>query len=377
MKLFRSLLVAPATIGLLAPLSASATEVNLNAISNYSDENIEVDINEFKSLPNNNLLLSGGEGLVDSDDHDGGFSETTTASFSVDAVLGAVDGTTNESTSFDYQMNIGLSTSFTGEDSLDVTIDVGGASSSSTTSSAAMLNLQATGTAMNVDGITYSFPLGGTTVLVGDTTDISSVFTGACVYSAFTDQVSNCGTGSSVGVGGKGVTVAASYAFDSGFSLAGGVSSTKTDILTEEGADLYGIEGAYTTDSYGVSVAYVSDDGATSAETTYWGVQAFYSPEGSFPSISVGYETEETSGTEKSGYFVGLSWAEVGPGSVNVGLATNENYTDSATEYLTYEASYSYPVNDGITVTPGVFIKETASTRDDETGFVVKTSFSF
>ena len=27
--------------------------------------------------------------------------------------------------SFDYQMNIGLSTSFTGEDSLDVTIDVG------------------------------------------------------------------------------------------------------------------------------------------------------------------------------------------------------------------------------------------------------------
>ena len=30
--------------------------------------------------------------------------------------------------SFDYQMNIGLSTSFTGEDSLDVTIDVGGTS---------------------------------------------------------------------------------------------------------------------------------------------------------------------------------------------------------------------------------------------------------
>ena len=37
MKLFKSLLVAPATLGLLAPMNANATEVNLNEISNYSD----------------------------------------------------------------------------------------------------------------------------------------------------------------------------------------------------------------------------------------------------------------------------------------------------------------------------------------------------
>ena len=92
MKLFKSLLVAPATLGLLAPFSANATEVNFNAISNYSDEEIEIDINSFKPKSNENLLLSGGEGLVDSHSHDGGFSETTTASFSVDTVLGAIDG---------------------------------------------------------------------------------------------------------------------------------------------------------------------------------------------------------------------------------------------------------------------------------------------
>ena len=34
MKLFKSLLVAPAALGLLAPISASASEVNLNDISN-------------------------------------------------------------------------------------------------------------------------------------------------------------------------------------------------------------------------------------------------------------------------------------------------------------------------------------------------------
>ena len=65
MKLFHSLLVAPATLGLLAPLSANATEVNLNEISNYSDvESIEF-ANSFNNDESNlNPLLAGGEGLI-------------------------------------------------------------------------------------------------------------------------------------------------------------------------------------------------------------------------------------------------------------------------------------------------------------------------
>ncbi len=43
MKIFQRLLVAPAALGFLAPISASANEVNLNEISNYSDiEDIEL-----------------------------------------------------------------------------------------------------------------------------------------------------------------------------------------------------------------------------------------------------------------------------------------------------------------------------------------------
>ena len=381
MKLFKSLLVAPATLGLLAPMTATASEVNFNAISNYSDEMIGIDIKSFTDSSNNTLLLSGGEGLVDTDDHDGGFSETTTASFSVDTVIGAVDGgnDSTEAMSFDYQMNIGLSTSFTGEDSLDVTIDIGGTGASATgTEAAQIMGYQKTGDKLTVDGITYTFPVGGATVVIGDTTDISSTFTGACAYSAFTDATpDDCGTGNSLGVGGNGVTASVGYTFDSGFSLAGGVSSTETAIMTKEGTDTYGIEAAYTADSYGVAVAYVSVDNAASDETTYWGVNAFYAPESEgLPSISVGVETEETSGVDESGYFVGLTWPEVGPGSVSLGLATQENYKDSETELLIYEASYSYPINDGMTVTPGVFIKE-ASSGDDDTGILVKTSFSF
>jgi len=264
-------------------------------------------------------------------------------------------------------MNIGLSTSFTGEDSLDVTIDVGGTGASATgTEAAQIMGYQKTGDAMVVDGITYSFPVGGATVVLGDTTDISSTFTGACAYSAFTDSTpDDCGTGNSLGVGGNGVTASIGYAFDSGFSLAGGVSSTETAIMTKEGTDTYGIEAAYTADTYGVAVAYVSKDNSTSAETTYWGVNGFYNFD--LASISVGVETEETSGVDESGYFVGLTFPEVGPGSVNVGLATQENYKDSQTELLIYEASYSYALNDGMTITPGVYIKEAAAGTEDDT----------
>ena len=42
-----------------------------------------------------------------------------------------------------------------------------------------------------------------------------------------------------------------------------------------------------------------------------------------------------------------------------------------------YEAFYSYELNDGMTITPLVYTKEFASGTDDETGLMVKTSFSF
>ena len=378
MKLFKQLLVAPAALGLLAPISASASEVNFDAISSYSEDVVEVDLNSFKPLSSKETLLSGGEGLVDtvdSNDPDGSFSETTTASFGVDFVVGAVDGGSTEKTTFDYQMGIGLETSFTGEDSLGIAIDIGGgtadtATETNQTAVGSIMGLDATTDVMTVDGVAYSFPLGGTTILVGDNTDISGVYTGACSYSAFTDYMGNCGTGSSVGVGGNGATAAVSYAFDGGFSLAGGISSDPTSILTEEGSDIFGIEAAYTGDSYGVSLAY-SDAEAT----TYWGVNGTYSFDAL--SVSVGLESENPDSSDTAtGFFIGLSFPEVGPGSVDVGMGTTANFTDDQTETYVYEASYSYPLNDGMTVTPGVYTKEIDG-ADDETGVIVKTSFSF
>ena len=365
MKLFQHLLVAPAALGFLAPLSVSASEVNLEAISNYSNDNLELDGNTFRQESSNDILLSGGEGLVDTFDFSGGFSDTTTASFGVDFLVGAVDGASTEATQFTYQMGIGLETSFTGDDLLSATIDIGG--TGGVISGSTGLNFDDTTDALTLDGLTYTFPVGDATVMVGDNTDISAVYTGACAYSAFTDVLSNCGTGSSIGVGNSGVTAAAAYTFDSGFSLAGGVSSDPAKILTEEGTDIYGLEAAYTGDSYGLSVAYADNE-----SSTFWGVNGNYAFD--FVTLSAGVESEDPGSSTKTGFFVGLSFPEVGEGSLDIGMGTKANYASSETEYYVYEASYSYPINDGMTITPGVYIREGST---DETGFAVKTSFSF
>jgi hypothetical protein len=318
-----------------------------------------------KKKTNKNRGTRGGEGLVDGDDSNGSFSETTTASFNVDTVIGFVDGVASSgSTSFNYQFNIGLETSFTGEDSLAAKIDIGNTSQSKL---GEIMDFDDTSDVLTLDGLTYTFPVGGATVVVGDNTDISAVYTGACSYTAFTDYMSDCGTGNSVGVGGNGVTAAMSYAFDSGFSLAGGVSSGPEKL----GVDTYGIEAAYSADSYGVAVAYSDVE-----STTYWGVNAYYTFD-DVASLSVGYETKSVEGSDSSsGFFVGLTFPELGPGSLNIAAATAGLFTDSDTEYYTYEASYAYPVNDGMTITPGVFIQETSG-DDNFTGVAVKTSFSF
>ena len=79
-----------------------------------------------------------------------------------------------------YGFQIDLSTSFTGEDSLDVSLDGGNSGGA-----AAELDLNSTtDEALTVDGISYTFPIGDkVTAFVGDNTD-GSFFTAQLVYTA-------------------------------------------------------------------------------------------------------------------------------------------------------------------------------------------------
>ena len=381
MKLFQRLLVAPAALGLLAPISANANEVNLNEISNYSDvENIEL-ANTFN---NNELsestLLAGGEGLVDDHSHDGSFSSTTSASFSVDMAIGSVDANTSTeaiTTAYGYQMD--LSTSFTGEDTLAVAIKAGDGSAGN---SLAELDLNDTGDVLTVDGITYSFPVGDKlTVLVGDSTSGSALYSTACVYGGFTNTLDDCGNFSSAFVAtGHDDSAGFSAAYDIGSGFTGAVGyqgqgATTSGLATTEGTDFYGGQLTYTADSYGASVTYANLDTATA-----WGLNGYYTFASNLPSISVGYEFTENEGTavDQTQWFAGLQWDEIGSGSLGIAAGTKGPQNDGGTEEMAYEAFYAYSVNDSMTITPAVFILENNGTGEyDETGVVVKTSFSF
>ena len=365
MKLFQRLLVAPAALGLLAPISANANEVNLNEISNYS--NVE-SIDFVNSFNNDGLkespLLAGGEGLVDTPADS--FSSTTSASFGSTFYVGTIDeGADGGVTTFTYDFGMGLSTSFTGEDSLDVAVLGGNAN---TTAVDGVMGGDGSGDVLTLDGISYTFPLGGFTVIAGDGVGVDDLNTGACAYSAFTDTISDCGTSN---VGGEADSaVAASYDFGNGFTVAGGVgfATEDTGMLSDEDASTIGLEAAYTADTYGVSLAYTDNDEA-GGDTSFYSIQASYTPDAAY-SVSAGYEFDDD---DADSIFLGLT-TEVGPGSLSLGASTQELADDHDDNYM-YELAYSYDVNDGMTVTPGLFIIEDAD--DDQFGMVVTTSFSF
>jgi len=395
MKLFQTLLVTPAALGLLAPMYANASEVNLNDINIYSDtENIEFANSFGNDNSSVNPLLAGGEGLIDNDhSHDSSFSETTTATFSADMYLGSVSGgfAPAEALNATYSFGIALNTSFTGEDSLDVAIDAGNSGQAGTVE----FDGNSSGDGLVVDGLSYTFPLGDkTTAFVGDNTDGSLLFTKACVYGGPSNTLDDCGVGYSNLNAGGGTAFGASYDFGNGFTSAFGVTtegSNADGVLTEESSDAYAINAAYTADNYGVSLTFadIEDPIAGITDSTLWAFNAYYTPEADgMPSISAGYESGENDvvtivpDVDSSHWFVGLSWDEVGPGTAGVAVGTKQHTLDidgeAFEEMLMYEAYYSYDINDGMTITPLVFVKENAvATTDDETGVMVKTSFAF
>ena len=101
MKLFKSLLVAPALLGFLTPMTAQSNEIDLGTISNFNQNTIDLDSNSFQSNSDKkSILLSGGEGLVEESFVESSFSETTSASFGSTFYVGAVENGSNESTTF-------------------------------------------------------------------------------------------------------------------------------------------------------------------------------------------------------------------------------------------------------------------------------------
>ena len=376
MKLFKSLLVAPATLGLLAPVAATANEVTVNdfnpaeelAITNSRVDSLEARLNNFEA---------------------GSFSETTTASFTVEGYLGfeddddaaAVD--TDDAVVATYSFQLDLNTSFTGEDSLDIAIDAGNAGIDGIDE----FDGNSLGDGLRVDGVTYTFPVGEKmTAFVGDNTDGSLLFTTACVYGGPGNMLDDCAN-VNAGITGGAISVGASYDFGNGLTAAVGAQTQDTTVFTEEGQDSYAANLAYTGDNYGISLTYsvveeVTAGALTDEDDKYTALNAYYTPDGSLPSISVGYEVGNLGGAaagadEQASFMVGLTWDEVGPGSAGIAVG-HSNTVENADELYQYEAYYEYPVNDSMTVTPLIYTLDAAGANTDDTsGAMVKTTFTF
>ena len=378
MKLFKSLLVAPATLGLLAPIAATANEVTISdfapaeelAITNSRVDGLEARINNVEA---------------------GSFSDTTTVSFGANFYAGIFydddggnDLDDNLGTGYDFGMK--LTSSFTGEDKLEIKFDTG---NSDAPGIAEFGGDTIANEALRLDEISYKFPLGDkTTVMVGDDIGASKLFTQACAYGGPSDTLDECGTPNG-NVGNDGAFIGAEYDFGNGFTAAVGWAGDENDIANEEGVDAYGINFAYDANNYGVSATYaVTEDGAAVNDNmevdTFVAVNAYYTPDSEgFPSISVGYEAGEDGSVVGnndglSNFFVGLTFPEVGAGEFGLAMGTRVNTVEDTDAQYMYEAYYSYPINDGMTITPLVFVQDVSTANtDDNTGVMVKTSFSF
>ena len=379
MKLFKSLLVAPATLGLLAPMSATAKEVTIN------------DFNTAEEIAVTNSRVDGLESRLNNFEA-GSFSETTTASFKAIFGLGAVDGQSvtttvtdgNEDLEFAYSFQTKLKTSFTGDDSLSIAIDSGSATKNSIHALDEIAGMDETSDALKVDGIGYKFPLGDNiTVLVGDGLDASKQFTFACAYGGPTDTLDDCGAPNAA-VDEGGAHISFEYDFGNGFTTAFGYAGDESSLGTNQGQDGYGFNAAYIADNYGVSITYgVVEDGTSN--DTFTAFNGYVDFEG-YPTLSAGveYGADDSStldfDDQTMAYFVGATYP-VGPGELGVAWGThnlNNGMNENTDDEIMTEAYYSYPVNDGMTITPLIYNKEQKSAaKPDLTGVLLKTQFKF
>ena len=140
MKLFQQLLVAGASLSLIAPIAAQASDVvNLEEMNSYARsrkrKSSRLDSKTFINKVNEDIANLEGDinslGVAQNEFEAGSFSETTTLDSSVVFAATAIDGANKvDSTASDdlqamYTFTMNLNTSFTGDDNLYVRLRTG------------------------------------------------------------------------------------------------------------------------------------------------------------------------------------------------------------------------------------------------------------
>ena len=381
MKLFKSLLVAPATLGLLAPMSATANEVTINdfnpeeelAIINSSEDGLEARLNNFEA---------------------GNFSETTTLSGTSSFSSGYIDGnSTSEALTTGYSYSLDLNTSFNGDDNLYVGIETGSNAGLFVTD-----NSVTGDDSLKIHSMYYSFPVGSWDVALGTKLDNDDLM--PTTISTYSDSFFMGGyalTDSNFWLYGyTGSCIAASKVFDNGFNVSASIigtgASTTSGFLTDQGIDVMTLSVGYDSTSYGGGLVYVDCDdycgmintyalnacsslGISTASIDTWGIGGYWTPnEGKTLFSATSNLIDITvSGVEIDNiadFQIGIDH-EIGNGVLSTSwktlplykLANSNLKQDTLGSY--WEIYYTYQVNDSFDVKGGVAMADPNTASGD------------
>ncbi|KGG21295.1 putative porin precursor [Prochlorococcus marinus str. PAC1] len=430
MKLFQRLLVAPAALGLMAPLAANADVSPVSTESDFSSEVIQARVDGLESQL--------GEVMA------GQFSSSTKLSGKAAFITGYVDNnaaTSSDEITFEYMYQLNLNTSFTGEDNLYTRIKSGNVGDASGTVGHFVDKGQGTylsaansnNNAVKVDKLWYQFPVGDSmTVWVGPKIENYYMLASApSIYKPVTKQFALGGNGSAYGSStspGFGAAwtqevedpSAARWAVSANYSAKSGDNSaenkglfgddTESFVLTkvEYGSPRWQVslatsfkEGWDNDGYYQSALATKSPNVAADSSMTAYAVRGYWRPEtsGSVPEVQVGYDWATIDGAaageaeDTSGWMVGLGWKDLfidgnragialGSRQAATGLKSGGTVTsDPEEDNSVWEAYYTFKVNDGVSITPAIFggsdLTNASGTVTDVDGAVLLTEFRF
>ena len=333
MKLFQRLLVAPAALGLMAPVAVNADTA-------------------FSSTTS----LSGGAYFTVGSVSDGGTTDT------------------EEELYMQYAYSLDVSSSFTGEDLFYAGIVAGNASGP-----LASMDSAETGD-LDVQSLFYAFPVGDLEVTAGPLVDQDDVV--AATPSAYSDAFRLGAMPYSLAGNETGPGVAVAYSNDNGivasasFISLGGTDATK-GINADDADDVSTFTLGYNGDGFGGGLVIASNDGDAGAGYDTFGGGIYYSPESIDATFSIAYDTNDPeTGADATDLFIGVDY-EVGPGTLSAAYNTTDVDGSDSLDSTGFEVSYTYALNDNVSITPGFFTVEDTSTGDDDSGVVVETAFSF
>ena len=442
MKLFQQMLVAGASLSLLTPIVAQASDINIEEMNSYSRsskrKSSRLDSKTFINPVSEDIAdLNGSDDGLEVKQNNfeaGSFSETTTLDssvvFAATAIDGAtkVDSTANEALQAMYTYTMNLNTSFTGDDNLYVRLRTGNGkrSNGSFYEKTAFYHTDTYSggvDTLKVDKLWYTTPIGSSenwTATIGPKIENYYMYAApVSIYRPGFHKAFKLGSlsgafGASTATGGG-----IKYVGDNGFAFSSNVVSKGADdasgFLTNQDESKWDTMLAYTQDQYHVSLSlskqhedwasfeYYATTAAHEVEedsnATAYAARAYWRPQESgtaMPEISVGYDIISLEGQtgnnvkEASSYFVGLGWPDMFQDSDYIGLGFGQPLKvdetvngaaadDANLDPFLWEASYSFKVNDSITMIPAIFggTDIQSSTDQDIFGAAVTTKFKF